>query len=251
MRAFERVSRAIQRLCNGYASLPGLLEWGRANAARLGASGKDADKTSASMSGDPGSSLSLETSNGRDPNGGGHFFPFRTGAATAAAGTSGRREPRPKHNHVDGLGSAQAEVTRGGTISRRLPVDGRPGNGGRGGVSSIWPSCATSLSFSSSAESFAGRAPPASLRYSVVPETSHKLPKMARGARDIEASVKDVRRKLKTAGHASGGGFVFGGIPEAVDQHGNDRSIVGTTSSVSSLLREEKAFRQRSDPRHR
>ncbi|CAM9521968.1 unnamed protein product, partial [Pylaiella littoralis] len=35
MRAFERVSRTIQRLCNGYTSLPGLLEWGRITAARL------------------------------------------------------------------------------------------------------------------------------------------------------------------------------------------------------------------------
>ncbi|CAM9668361.1 unnamed protein product, partial [Ectocarpus fasciculatus] len=35
MRAFERVSRTIQRLCNGYTSLPGLVEWGRLAAARL------------------------------------------------------------------------------------------------------------------------------------------------------------------------------------------------------------------------
>lgn len=35
MSAFERVNRAIQRLCNGYSSLPGLLEWGRSIAARV------------------------------------------------------------------------------------------------------------------------------------------------------------------------------------------------------------------------
>lgn len=281
MRAFERVNRAIQRLCSGYTSLPGLLEWGRNNAARLEASGRG---------GDDGRSLgggyahvTIGSQNSIDPGSGGDdgWNPLPTRGVTAAAGFGGRRKPWIKHNPIDGQRSAQSGMPVTGISTNALS-----GSFDRGLVSpedasvgARSASLALSLS-SASAASLPGRTVPAPSWQSTAQETGYYLPKMTRGgARELETgSIKDVRRRLKTAGH-TGGGAGSGGIlcvaeydqsvagsawwggngtkaTVEAERSGHDLSSVGSqhdggaSSSVASMLKEERAFQRRNGTLH-
>lgn len=234
MRAFERVSRAIQRLCNGYTSLPGLLQWGRANAARLEASGGSGVDHGAIVLDRDGDFPHKSTNNSSGEGKRGHPYPLR--GATAEPKSDGWRELWAKKQTSDEWAPA-----------------GKPAYiGGNYGDSASWASVAP---FDSTSSSFPSRTPPSlSHTPAAAPDTaSYYLPKMTQGGRVRD---KEARRRLKTAGHATGGG---GGMPCAA-RYG--QSVVGSTggqkelvepdsvsqsSSVSSLLREEMAFRRRTN----
>lgn len=246
VRAFERVSRAIQRLCNGYTSLPGLLEWGRLNAARLEGHGTGGNGAGSLGDGTNGAAAAhgLQTSicsdGGGDGDGGGsgsdwrHSFPKR-GATAAPGGGGGGGGGRYTERWVkgdrarSGRGSAESgtavveemspssafAVTSGGSgggatscssSCSRLPEDRRGGGGGREGAA--WSSSLTASLSSASAASLPERAPLAPSRH---PDSAdvYYLPRMVRGAgRDLGAGGAGggARRRLKTAGDIGGGG---------------------------------------------
>lgn len=239
MRAFERVSRAIQRLCNGYTSLPGLLQWGRTNAARLEASGGRGGVDDGASVLDRDCDAYHNSTN--DSSGGckrGH--PYVLQGATAAPESDGHREPWTKRQFADGW----------------APVGSPTSSVGDGEGSASWSSVAPS--YSTSSTSFPNRAPlPTSQTPAAAPETAPcYLPKMAQAG---QVRKTDARRRLKTAGRAGGRGGGGGGRLCAARY---DQSVVGSagggkelaeldnvsqTSSVSSLLREEMAFRRRNN----
>lgn len=238
MRAFERVSRAIQRLCNGYTSLPGLLQWGRTNAARLEASGgRGGVDDGASVL---GRDCDAPHNSSNDSSGAckrGH--PYLLQGATAAPESDGHREPWTKRQFADGW----------------APVGSPTSFVGDGEGSASWSSVAPS--YSTSSTSFPNRAPlPSSLTPAAAPETApYYLPKMAQAG---QVRKTDARRRLKTAGRAGGGGDGGGRLCAArygqsvVGSAGGGKELaeldnVSQTSSVSSLLREEMAFRRRNN----
>lgn len=268
MRAFERVSRAIQRLCNGYTSLPGLLEWGRTNAARLEASG---------IGGNGGIKLDdrgADTSSLQPPvyagcSGGWNLT--LQGEPVPAKNCGALRQPTLKPNQARGWGSLRPNVAGAGTSDRPSSAGGGSGFlSVKTGSSSAWSPSATESLSSASTSAFAGRTPLASSCQSVTPETTYYLPKMTRaGAHDFDIErVEAGRRRLRTAGYTGGGGVLraaengqskaesaWGVIATTttVGEKGGDNSLArvgthrggGSCSSVASLLREERAFQRR------
>lgn len=235
MRAFERVSRAIQRLCNGYTSLPGLLQWGRTNAARLKASGDSGgvgDGASVLDRDWDASHSSTNDSSGASKRG----YPYSLRGATAAPESDGHREPWTKKQLAGGW----------------APVGSPTSFVGDGEGSASWSSVAPS--YSTPPTSFPNQAPlPSSQTPVAAPETpSYYLPKMIKAG---QVRKTDARRRLKTAGPAgSGGGSICAARygQSAVGAVGGGKELaeldnVSQTSSVSSLLREEMAFRRRNN----
>lgn len=232
------MSRAIQRLCDGYTSLPGLLEWGRLNAARL--EGRGTGGNGARSLGDGSNDVAahgLQTpvypgggDDGRGGSGSGsdwrHSLPQR-GATAAPGGGGGRYLDRwGKGDRArSGRGSAEYGITAVGERSSssafavgsssrdatssisysRLPEDRRDDGGGVGG--GAWSSSVTASLSSASAASLPERAP---LAPSWHPDSAnvYYLPKMAKGAgRDLGTrGVGGERRRLKTAGDIDNGG---------------------------------------------
>ena len=313
------MSRAIQRLCNGYTSLPGLLEWGRLNAARLEGRGDGAGSLGDGSNGVPVHGLQTSVfsrggGSGGDDSGGGsdsasdwrHSLPQR-GATAAPGGGGGRYTERwGKGDRArSGRGSAESGITAVGERSSssafavassscgaissssysRLPGDRRDG-GGDGGRGGAWSSSVTASLSSASAASLPERAP---LAPSWHPDSAdvYYLPKKVRGAgRDLgTGGAGGERRRLKTAGDIDSGGAGGGGggnssssssggilcsadygevmvgstwgggeTMAALVSDGGDLSGLGShqggpvnsTSSVASLLREERAYQRRS-----
>lgn len=249
MRAFERVNRTIQRLCNGYASLPGLLEWGRITAARM--EGGDV-----ALQDEVAETIHYPVPRG-DSSEKAHSLCTRGGATSIP----GRRHERwTKHSacfrneeHVGekGFTNSLFPPPRGGSLCSQ---DGMSGAHAFVTVSRS-PSC---------------RAPTAAQSWHPPSDNVFDLPKMLSKGGGIEnGDTISLRRRLKTAGHCTGrgnGGVVcdgehgqpvigssWSGVTEAACTSTNsshlsslDGSVQSfSNSSVSSLLREEMAFRRR------
>lgn len=115
MRAFERVNRATQRLCSGYSSFPGLLEWGRLTASRLQAV---------------------------DFNGHSRTSSFSPSGAMAVGSThNGRHDPLTKLKNLQARPQTQHEPRERKDAARLKPVSGYKGqistNGGENGNGSL------------------------------------------------------------------------------------------------------------------
>ena len=258
VRAFERVSRAIQRLCNGYTSLPGLLEWGRLNAARLEGSGIGGNGVGSLGDGSNGVvAHGLQTSiysdgggsDGSDGGSGGgsgsdwcHYSQQR-GATAAQGGGDGYTEHWAKGDRARGRGSTESGMlavgenpcssafavgSSGATSYSRLPEDKRGGG--------VWSSLVTASLSSASAASLPERAP---LAPSWRPDSAdvYYLPKMVRGAgRDLgTGGAGGERRRLKTAGDigSGGGSSSSGGILCAAD---SGEIMVGSTGEGGKTM---------------
>lgn len=290
MRAFERVSRTIQRLCNGYTSLPGLLEWGRITAARLEATtvagsghghggdesgGRDANAIDNAARSNRPQALSL-VDFGSGTNSGGKYFPHTRGQTAVAAGgaeirASGDKkceswrmkygDRRPDDEWGPGgeqLGSAaRIGSTRGYATPASAYLDGtgsRSTEDGYGG--GVWAASLASASTASLPCRASNVLVPS--RHSATPQdTACYLPNKATGVggrlnREVSG---DARKWLKTAGHTSSGGKRGGGVLCAADYGGGGSDLSsldsfhggdgGGGSSVASLLRQERAFRQK------
>lgn len=295
MRAFERVSRTIQRLCNGYTSLPGLLEWGRITAARLEATtaagsrhghggdvGGNRDANSVDITAHSSSlqaSLSSVDSGSGTSFGGKHFShtvgptPSAAAAAAVTRTSGGKKRELWMIKHDDHrtdndwgtrgeqLGSAaRIGSTRGYATPASAYLDGTgsrsKGDGFGGGI------CASSVATASTA-SLPCRAPNffvPSRHSSTAQGTAYYLPKKTTGVggRHGREGGGDMRRWSKTPGHNSSGANSGGGVLCAAEYgagcsdlstlgscHGGGGDGGGSCSSVASLLREERAFRQR------
>lgn len=261
MRAFERVNRTIQRLCSGYTSLPGLLEWSRTAAARMEGETRyvDCDRVD---------TIDHPPSDGENSEG--EYFRLHGRQAT---GTTSRPQKSwiQQSPQRDGNENKQAEMTSKGKtfLDPRRHVSYSPTNLGSGAH--------TSTTAASSASS---RAPTATQLWYPSSDGGFDLPKMlSRGGRGDSGDAKCLRRRLKTAGHCTGrsdnhrekGGYSGGvlcdgeyetsamgscwnGITKTASKNGNCQSdlssfgdgdqIISNNSSVSSLLREEMAFRR-------
>ena len=147
VRAFERVSRAIQRLCNGYASLPGLLEWGRANAARLqGGSGAGGSGDVGSLGdGYNGVAHGVRTSTDSDGGSGGcggggggsdwqNYFLQREARAAPGGGDNGYTGHWAKGAQEPGVGGGYTELWAKGNRDRRR---GRGGGSAEFGIPAV------------------------------------------------------------------------------------------------------------------
>eukprot|EP00752_Nemacystus_decipiens_P003048 g2825.t1 len=289
MRAFERVSRTIQRLCNGYTSLPGLLEWGRITAARLEsttAAGSrcglhgDSVTSANSIRGNLHASCGSGGVGVAGNNGGLTSF---TREATTAAPTTGGTE-----NHdrlIDGLqgpggqqpGSALGADSVGNdrtssstyTSGHRLrSTEHRHGGG-------VWASSVSTAPYYFSGSGLATTASlPGRVSTTIDPsldtlaaqEKSYYLPKksmVARGQHRGGGCLGDGRKGAWVAGHTNVGGTSTRGVLCAAEYGGggSDLSSLGSSrsgygegvdggSSVASLLREDRAFKRRSGALH-
>lgn len=290
MRAFERVSRTIQRLCNGYTSLPGLLEWGRITAARLESTtaagsrcglGGEANATDNTTRGRLHAACeSGGVGTAKDEEG---VSPLTRGAMTAVPraprGGGGRNHDRL----MDGARGPGGQQPYSAEISSK-GNHGTPSSAYLGGAGfrstedrlggGVWASSVTTAPRYSSAF---GSASTASLpsrtsnnttsRDTLAPqEKSYYLPKKAMGAEGRhgrEGNIGDMRKGVWTAGHSSLGGSSSRGVLCAAEYGGggSDLSSLGSHrsgggggadggSSVASLLREDRAFKQRSGALH-
>lgn len=283
MRAFERVSRTIQRLCNGYTSLPGLLEWGRITAARLesttaagGRCGLDGSVTTDSNT--RGSlHASCRSGGSTDAARDGKVFVSLTRGATAAAPRA--RGGGNHDRHVDGMrgpgtqqpGSAAGVGSMGNHRTPSLAfLSGagfrsteHPFGGG------VWASSVSTAPYYSSGPSSASTASLPGRVYNTInpsrdtpaaQEHSCHLPKRAIGAGgrpEGEGRIGDVRKEVWMAGHTNVGGSStrgvicaaeYGGGGGEVSSSGDHRTGGGDGadggSSVASLLREDRAFKR-------
>ncbi|CAM9945558.1 unnamed protein product, partial [Ectocarpus sp. 13 AM-2016] len=266
MRAFERVSRTIQRLCNGYTSLPGLVEWGRLTAARLETTTTAVgDRRGLGGDGRWGGRVDGTAIATADPRpayggGGGARHDRRAVNDRAAEGQGpwsvaglcdSRNFAAPSSAHFDGAGS----------LSERGVFDFGARISATTAASSLWSSPSTA-----STASLPGRPRNAMLPSSSHPtkETTHYSPKKTSGVggrHNQEGRAEGTRYSLKTAGAADSGGQRGGGIFCDADYGGGGGSGGGGSvlsglagfhsgggkggSSVASLLREERAFQRR------
>ena len=265
MRAFERVSRTIQRLCNGYASLPGLLEWGRIAAARL-----EATKAAGNTSGLGGDARETDKHNA-------HSSGFQTYVRSGGGGAAGKG--RGFSSHLRGATTAAPRITGRSHDERRLrgqqtgSATGFRSSGDHASPSSVsfagagfgttddrcsggvWASSVagpghSSSSASASTASLYGRGsnanaplrnPPAAAH-----ETAYYFPKKAKraGGGDFREANGSLRTGLGMSPPNNSGGKSSGGILCATE-YGGGGGDGDSSSSVASLLREERAFKQR------
>lgn len=259
MRAFERVSRTIQRLCNGYTSLPGLVEWGRLTAARLETTTAVGDRCGLGGDGSWGGRVdgtAIATANHRPAYGGGGGGrrdrravndPGAEGQGPwSVAGLCDSRDfAAPSSAHFDGAGSLFSEKGAFDLGARASATTA---------ASSLW-----SVPASASTASLAGRP-----RNTMFPssthstkETTHYFPKKTSGVggrHNQEGRAEGTRYSLKTAGPSNTGGQSSGDAEYGGGGGGGSASSglagfhVGGGkggSSVASLLREERAFQRR------
>lgn len=275
MRAFERVSRTIQRLCNGYASLPGLLEWGRTTAARLEATNAAVNKSG--LGGEPRNTDNHNTHNsgfqtycpsGRGAAGERGEFSPRFRGATAAASRVGGRNYDERCLRGQQTGSATGIRSSGNHASPSSDSfggDGLANDRHRGGVwaSSVVAGPGNSSSVSASTASLYGRGsninapsrtPPAT---AAAQEMTYYIPKKATraGGAHFREATGHTRKGLGMGGPNDSGSKSSRGVLCAAEYGGGgDLWRVGnhcgggdgdSCSSVANLLREERAFRQR------
>lgn len=290
MRAFERVSRTIQRLCNGYTSLPGLLEWGRTTAARLESTttagsrwglGREDEKIDGNTRGSLHASCGIGGAGAARDDG--DFF-SRTRGATAVAPRAGAG--RNHDTFSDGVRGPREqqpgpEAGVGSTGNHGTPSS--PYLGGAGFRSTehrfgggVWASSvATAPYYCSGSGSASTASLPGRISSTITPsrdtptaqEKSYYLPKQAvRGGRHGgKGNIGDMRKGMWTAGHTSVGGSSNRGVLCSAEYGGGggggDLSSLGSHrsggaggadggSSVASLLREDRAFKQRSGALH-
>lgn len=283
MRAFERVSRAIQRLCNGYASLPGLLEWGRTNAARMQAERPLATDSDTLHNTHHASSFAIDRNDGREVK---PFLPSRRGVTAAPRS---RREPRT----TKAIGDSCAPKAEGKGLTAALSMSFpfktvstfcSPRYSGYGGVEGFDVAAAYTQPVPRKSPSTASIP---SWRHSPVPESnnntsmSYDLPKMMwKGSRVEDGDTKALRRRLQTAGNctvrrvsgraaasirgvlcdgdygqpATGSAWSGSGIEAPTGNRTDDMASLGgsvdstsNSTSVSSLLREAMIFRRKND----
>lgn len=253
MHAFERVSRAIQRLCNGYTSLPGLVEWSRANAARLEVSGGHRDDgTTVGRDGDAdNSSLTRSShafvgSSGDSVGGSGESYyggdvnRIPLGGSTSVSGLSkGRRGTQARNRNARDHGrkkrgetplnqarscfSTSMSDAEAGTLFAQESDDG-----------SASSRFVTRSMSSASAASLPGRVlRGSSLRptTSTAAQNAYLLPKMnRRGLRDFNLKlVEDMESRTRTAGYARGSS---GGTLSA-SEYG--RAVVGSAWEAGDM----------------
>lgn len=283
MRAFERVSRTIQRLCNGYTSLPGLLEWGRITAARLESTtaagsrcglGGEADTSDNNTRGilhascgSGGVGAARDTADVVPLTRGATAAPRAGGGVNHDRRTDGARRPGVQQPGsaagVGSMGNHRASSTAYLGSPGFRPTDHRFGGG-------IWASSVATASIASGSASTASL--PGRLSSTNAPsrdtpaaqKESFFLPKKAMGAGGRhgggEGNTGDTRKGLWVAEHTSVGGSSSRGVLCAAEYGGGGRetSSMGShgggggddVSSVASLLRDDRAFKQRSGAFH-
>ena len=279
MQAFERVSRAIRRLCDGYSSLPGLLEWGRLTVARFQASERDCKGRKAfDNGGDFDDSDGFQTSVDFD---GARATSFsRAGAMTTGPRKGERHHAWMRQNLSEKQAPAQHQTGRATDTARLHPAEGGRVDGPfksqvKSGYGLLSP--VPHLSFSASTASLPVRCclsrpsgyPPASA------EDSLSLPDTSKGALKVLAPGQVASRRLRARvletnfkkGRRSSGGGVLSAVEygqpvpgsaldadkssaKTLEERHNDLSSVSGPSSVAQLLREEKAYRQRANALH-
>lgn len=290
MRAFERVSRTIQRLCNGYTSLPGLLEWGRITAARLesttaagsrcGLDGESVSTNSSKHGNLHASSWSGDIGVARDT---GDLVSLTRGKTAAAPKTGDGGNHDRLFDGVQGpRGQQPSSAARVGSMgNHRTPSSAYLGGAGfratehrfGGGV---WASSVSTAPYYSSgaAGSTSTASLPGRVSNTIDPsrdtpaaqEKSYYLPKRAMeagGRHRGEDSIGDVRKGAWVAGHTSVGGSSSRGVLCAAEYGGGGSDLsslvshrsgggggVDGGSSVASLLREDRAFKRRSGALH-
>lgn len=244
MHAFERINRAIQRLCSGYSSFPGLVEWGKLNAARLQAV---------------------------DFNSHNRVYPFsRSGAMTAESRHDDRHDPLAKLQHVQARPQTQYEPRERKYAATRLlqPFNGLIStNGGENGNGSL----IAALPFpSASTCSFPGRRGfslpswnPSFTERSNQDQLFHRT----QVGSDVEADEKMISRKKRNGnkyGRSNGedlsaaksvakndqtvAGLACGSeglTTKTREQLDTGLSTASNMNSVAQLLREERAHRER------
>lgn len=268
MRAFERVNRTIQRLCNGYTSLPGLLEWSRTAAARMEGGARYVECDGVDTSDHPPSDS--ENSEGEHLKGLGRRA---TGTTSRPQKSSIQQSPQR-----DGSENKSTEMTfeRKPFSDPRRHVSYSPTNRGSDARTSTI-----------AASSGSSRAPTATQFWYPSSDSRFDLPKMlSNGGKGESCDAKCLRRRLKTAGHCTergnnhrgkGGGSggvlcdgeyessamrsCWSGITKTASKISNKQSdfsslgdgdqTISNNSSVSSLLREEMAFRRQNGGFHR
>lgn len=281
MRAFERVSRTIQRLCNGYTSLPGLLEWGRITAARL-------ESTTAAGRGhglggefDITDNIARNSLHASCGSGGigtrdeGDVASTRAATATVPTAGGGGNHDRLMDS-VRGPGGQQL----GSAGSHRTSSSVYLGGAGSGSTEYRFGDGVCASSVVTAPYSSAGSCPastsslPGWISNPISPSRdtfaaqgkSHYLPKKAvraGGRYGVEGTLGVARKGVRMAGHTSVGGISNRGVLCAAEfgGGGSDLSSLGSHrrggggdaddfSSVASLLREDRAFKQRSGVYH-
>ncbi|CAN0499611.1 unnamed protein product [Ectocarpus sp. 12 AP-2014] len=261
MRAFERVSRTIQRLCNGYTSLPGLVEWGRLTAARLETTTAVGDRRGLGGDGSWGGRVdgtAMATANHRPAYGGGGRRRDHRAVNDRAAEGQGPWSVAGLCDSRDFAAPSSAHFDGAGSLSERGVFDFGPRASATTAASSLWSGPSTA-----STASLPGRPRNAMLPSSShsTKETTHYFPKKTSGVgvrHNQEDRAEGTRYSLKTAGAANSGGQRGGGIFCDADYGGGggggsvSLGLAGFHggggkggSSVASLLREERAFQQR------
>lgn len=274
MQAFERVSRTIQRLCNGYASLPGLLEWGRTTAARL-----EATTTAGNTPGLGGEALFIDNHNkynsgfktyrpsGRGAAGDrGEVSPRFRGATAAAPriGGPGYDERRLRGQEIGSATGVRSSGNHASPSSDSFSGDGLTNDRHRSGVwaSSVVAGSGHSSSASASTASVYGRgsnitAPSRTPPATAAAQAMTYFPKKATraGGGHFREATGNTRKGSGMSGANDSGSRSSRGVLCATEYGGGgDLWSLGShrggsdgdsCSSVASLLREERAFKQR------
>lgn len=238
MHAFERVNRATQRLCSGYSSFPGLVEWGKLNASRL------------------------QAVDFNDHNGTNSFS--RLGAMTAGSTHDEQHGPLAKLKHLQARPQTQYEPRERKYAARlRQPFNGRIStNWGENGNDSLL----AALPFpSASASSLPGRGfslPSWNPSFTDWSNQNQLLHRTKEGS-DVEADEKIISRRKRNGNKYSrsnggvlsaaksgqtGAGLACGseGLTRKTREHlDTGLSTASNMNSVAQLLREDRAHRQR------